>query len=134
MFAAENYELQASKEGDGDTYSFLQATASVDKVNIIPGQSKDTKVYSFSGGDPAINGHNITLAVFNNTKMEYDVFQLSNASSFKIIKSNVDGLVIVHIVQDGITEDGEVISNHYILRIKTINASKGIIEVAKEML
>ena len=107
----------------------LQTAASVDFVQMINDSTVSAKIFSLSGGDPAINGANLSLAVYSDPSTGWNVYPLANVRDFKLLKSAKKGFVKISLVRESINEEGGVSTAKSTLFINLKNAEKGSVEV-----
>jgi hypothetical protein len=119
-FATSAKVVTATKE------EWLKNAANVDYVQYIKGQDKSVKLFSVSGGDPAMNGTFLNLAVFSDIDMDWNVFELANVRQFQLLPSTKKGFLKIKLVRDSFDSEGNNIQEKSVLFLnieKSENAS-----------
>ena len=107
----------------------LSNAALVDYVEYIRGQDKDVKIFSISGGDPAMNGAHLNLAVFVDMETGWNVFELANVKNFTLLPSTKKDFLKIKLVKDTVDADGNIIQENSILFLNIKKSEAGSIEV-----
>lgn len=111
-----------------DNDEIANSAAYVDYVEHIKGQSQDVKIFSMSGGDPAINGAHVYVAVFKDLSEGYNVYEIANVRDFKVLPSKKDGFLKLSLEKDTFEGD-DLVRVFSIMYISIVNADKGTIMV-----
>ena len=106
----------------------VQRYADVDEVQYITGQDESLKIFSVSGGDPAMNGAYLKLAVFRSPADGWDVFELANVRSYKLLQSSKKGFLKISLATDTFDSNGEIIQKKSILYLNITKINSGTIE------
>ena len=109
----------------------LLNAANVDHVEAIENQSRDARVFSVSGGDPAMNGAYVNLAVFLSVDRGWTVFELANVHGYEVIKSTTDGVVAIHITRDTFDSNEEIIQVSSTLELDIEKSEQGSIAMTE---
>lgn len=81
---------------------FRQSADSVNKV--IPLMRGDAKLFSTVGGDPAINGEYVFLAVIGDPHEGWKVFQIGDFNTWNVVDQSADRVVLA--VSHSAVEEG----------------------------
>lgn len=128
LFSISTAALSSSVTVQKTDDDFLKNSAHVDYVEYIKGQAKDVKIFSVSGGDPAMNGAHLNLAVFEDMEIGWNVFELGNVRQFKLLPSNKKGFLKIKLTKDIMDNNGNIIQEKSTLFLNIQNTEKGIIE------
>jgi len=116
--------LNASNEKD------LHTAANVDSVVII--ENEQAKLFSISGGDPAMNGTFLNLAIQEFSGSSWIVYELANVRDFKLLGSVKKGFLKVQLVRDTMDSDGNISLAKSILFINLTGAKQGSIKTTEQ--
>lgn len=108
------------------------AAENVNAVQRLQNQTMEVKVYDHGGGDPAMNGAYLTLAVYSTDTMAWNVFPLKNVSDYRILPSAKTGYVKIALrTDDTNAQTGNIFQYKSTLFINLRNADRqgGQIEV-----
>ena len=117
-----------SAEPNAEHYS----GADVDQTIVLKNQDMNVKVFSYSGGDPAINGAYLNLAVYDEENRGWNVFALKDVLDYKVLPSAQKGYAKIALVTQDIDQrSGNIRSYKSTLFINLRNADQrgGKIEV-----
>ncbi|UOO90465.1 hypothetical protein LVJ82_05690 [Vitreoscilla massiliensis] len=105
--------------------------ADVDETIYLKDPSMNVKVFSYSGGDPAINGAYVNLAAYDDENRTWNVFPLKNVLDYKVLPSAKAGFAKIALVTQDLDRNGGVYSYKSTLFINLRNADRagGTIEV-----
>ncbi|MFZ3229357.1 MAG: hypothetical protein WA160_04065 [Pseudobdellovibrio sp.] len=107
----------------------LQNSADVDYVEFVKDQDIDAKIFSVSGGDPAMNGAYLNLAVFAGVETGWTVYELANVRNYKLLKSTKKGYLKISLSRDTFDLNDNIIQKASTLYINITNAGKGVVEI-----
>jgi hypothetical protein len=102
--------------------------AFVDSIAEIKSSSQTSKIFTVSGGDPAMNGAYVNFAVFVDPSEGWKVFELANVRNFQVLDSAREGYLKLSIVRDSIDNEGRQISKKSVLFVNATNADQGTVE------
>jgi len=122
----------ASSEIKAATDERLINYADVDEVHYVPSKitklDTDVKYFSFSGGDPALNGSYLNIAIFADLELGWKVYSLANVSNYKLLPSQKPGVLRFKITRDYLDKDGNVAQQVSTLLVHLKNGKNGTIE------
>lgn len=130
FFIVSTKTFSASMFIKSTTEKALISASQVDYVKFIKGEN--IKVFSISGGDPAMNGAYLNLAIFSEKKMDWNVFKLANVRSFKVLESLKKGFLKIKIVRDSYDKEGRSIKLKSILFLNVLKGASGSIEIEEK--
>ena len=117
-----------SAEPNAEHYS----GADVDQTIILKNPDMNAKVFSYRGGDPAINDAYLNLAVYDEDNRGWNVFALKDVLDYKVLPSVQKGYAKIALVTQDIDQhSGNIHSYKSTLFINLRNANQrgGKIEV-----
>lgn len=85
----------------------LQEAASVSQLHAIPAQ--DAKIFSVSGGDPAVNGLATYLGLFVSPAEGWRVYSLGDFSAWRVSETG-PGRLVLNVRQDTAGPRGDIVS------------------------
>lgn len=97
--------IPATKEEQPNTWSM------VDAVKPVLGKTNYTKIFSVSGGDCAMNGSHVYLAVYASPQDGFKVFEIANVRNWTLNtnkKLNNANTVEINLTFDTMDADGNV--------------------------
>jgi hypothetical protein len=112
----------------------LLNAAYVERVDYIQGQSTDVKVFSVGGGDVAMNGLHLNLAMFLDVSAGWRVFELANVTDYKMLGSTADGILKIELTRDTFDENDEIIQEISFLTVDIKNYEAGSISAMETKL
>ena len=99
--------------------------ADVDQTIILKNQDMNAKVFSYSGGDTAINGAYLNLAVYDEDNRDWNVFALKDVLDYEVLPSVQKGYAKIALVtQDVDQHSGNIRSYKSTLFINLRNANQ----------
>jgi hypothetical protein len=111
------------------TSEYFAKAANVDVVENIKNVDGFIKIYSMSGGDPAMNGSYVNLAVYLSAQDGYAVYELGNVYNWKLLKSAKHGYAKVALVKDVMDDNGNIVKQNSTLFLNLTKAQQGIVEI-----
>ena len=97
----------------------------MDQTIILKNQDMNAKVFSYSGGDPAINGAYLNLAVYDEDNRDWNVFALKDVLDYKVLPSTQKGYAKIALVTQYIDQHSvNIHSNKYTLFINLRNTNQ----------
>lgn len=118
---------------------YVQGGAYVEKTERLNTTGKvlntDVKLFSVLGGDPAMNGTLLNVAVYVDAEQGYKVFELANVYDYKITKQYTDS-AYVHLTleREFTTPKGKIYQVKSLLIVDLTNAKKGVVTVLEREL
>ena len=112
----------------------LKSAANVDYVQYLKGQDTDVKIFSVSGGDPAMNGAYLNVAVFVDVETGWNVFQLANVRNYKLLPSAKKGYLKIKLVRDNFNRNGDIVQENVMLFVNLTKAQDGEIQTEEVLL
>ena len=105
--------------------------ADVDETINLKDPSMNVKVFSYSGGDPAINGAYVNLAAYNDENRTWHVYPLKNVLDFKVLPSAQAGYAKIALVTQVLDGNGGVYSykSTLFINFRSADRADGKIEV-----
>lgn len=123
-----NFVFAGTQSVKASTEKRIMQYADVDHVEYIKGQDVDVKVFSYSGGDPAMNGAYLNLAIFTDISTGWNVFELANVRNFQVLPSAKKGYLKLSLSRDTMNDNGDIVQESSILYINILNGASGTIE------
>lgn len=97
-----------------ESYQFM---ADVAETQILDHPTQSVRLFSYTGGDPALNGLLLNIAVWNDRQHRWNVYALKNVSSYKVLPSAQPGYYKLELKTEDLNADGDVITNTSLLYI-----------------
>ena len=116
---------------------FLQGAAYVEKTERLNTASKvlnaDVKLFSVLGGDPAMNGTQVSVAVYVDADQGYNVYELANVYDYKIAKQYSNSAYLhLTLVRDYLTPKGKIYQVESLLIVDLTRATSGVVTVLEK--
>lgn len=116
--------LAGSQKLKASDSEFIKSLAHVNSVQVVNDSQKWVKIISYSGGDPAMNGAYVTLAVYSDDLRDFNTFELANVADFKVLPSKKTGYLKIALVTDVIDSEGVIKRVKSTLFINLLNSDK----------
>ena len=129
LLSASVTAVAGSKVVTASATESMQRQADVDYVQFITKQGGGLKIFSTSGGDPAMNGSYLKLAVFKSPAEGWDVFELANVKSYILTQSAKKGFLKFSLATETLDANGEIIQKESTLYLNITNIRSGSILV-----
>lgn len=117
---AQSARLHALSEQD------LPSPSATEQVQMLEGHPMAAKLMVLSGGDPALNGRHLFLAVntFSTGSGPWNTYYLKDVRDYTVLPSAQPGYLKIQLENDAIDEDGNLRPYRSVLFINMTQADK----------
>ncbi len=129
LLSASVTAVAGSKVVTASANESMQRQANVDYVQFLTAQDDGLKIFSTSGGDPAMNGSYLKLAVFKSPAEGWGVFELANVKNYILMQSAKKGFLKFKLTRDTLDANGEITQKESTLYLNITNIRSGSILV-----
>lgn len=103
--------------------------ADVYKVEHVKSQATDVKLFIATGGDPAMNGSHLCLAIFNQELSDWQVFELADILDYKLLPSAKKGFLKIKLTKDVMDNEANITQKESTMFINLTGFFKGSVQV-----
>ena len=91
-----------------ENHQSYQAMADVAETQRLEHPTQSVRLFSYTGGDPALNGLLLNIAVWNDQQQRWNVYPLRNVSAYKVLPSAQAGYYKLELKTEELNAESDI--------------------------